>query len=330
MKSDQLNKPASRVAVLGGSWSSNVGNAFYNLGADWLVRQCHDEVSFVPESPRWKGKCGTNFRMIAYLDCDLVILIGPCLNLKLREVYEQSFRQLYERGGQVGYLSAGMSIYDQGEAHEVGKFLKSFPPAFIATRDDLTHRLMAPHVSCPTYSGICASMFLNDAHTPAPMKIDPYVVLNFDNAEPSLRVDQDGVAQVLPHRTLFGWGRSRFPVQINGMNVVRTSNLSIDEGYRKIFARPNTYHSDLPWGYCSILKSAACVYSERVHTCAATLIYGGKAQFVAKSDRSFEKRSLLFEQLGLGEIFARPVQIDFDVLNPLKKKLKEFLQEVII
>jgi hypothetical protein len=329
MRLHNQNKPTSRVAVVGGSWSSNIGNAFYNIGSDWLLRQCHDEVFFVPESPRWKEKVPTNFPLVGSLECDLVILVGPCLNLKLGHVYRDSFCQLYERGVKVGYLSAGMSLYDEGEAAAVGKFFKEFPPAFIATRDHLTYRLVAPHVSCPIHSGICTSMFLNDSFTPVPLSTDPYIVLNFDHTEPSLQIDQNGIARMLPRRTFFGWDRTRVADKINGITVVRTSNLSIDEGYRKIFSRPNTYHSDLPWGYCAILKHATFVYSERVHTCAAALIYGGKAQFVAKSDRSFEKRSLLFEKIGLGEIFSRPVQIDFDVLNPLKKKLIEFVQEVI-
>lgn len=317
-----------RVAVLGGSWSSNVGNAFYNLGAQWLLEQLCEQSTFVPESPRWKEPCQDDFDLVGHLDCDLVLMTGPCLNLKLAEVYTDSFRRLYDRGIPVGYVSVGMSLYDEGEANEVKKFLDQFPPAFVSTRDDLTHRFIEPRVSCPTYSGLCTSLFLNDAYQPATIAADPYVVLNFDSEEPELEFDTDGAASV--KKSSRKWF-SKTPVehvdQIQEANIVRTCNLSIDEGYHRIYGRPNTYHSDLPGGYCSILKHAQCVYSERVHTCAATLIYGSKAQFIATSTRSFEKRSLLFEQIGLGEIFNRPVKIDFDELNPMKESMVSFLRQ---
>ena len=318
------------IALLGGSWSSNIGNAFYNLGAQWLLRQLGDDIWFVPESPRWKQTCDSDFDLVGHLACKLVILVGPCLNLKLKDVYATSFRRLYDRGVRVGYMSVGMSLYDEGEANAVKEFFDEFPPAFIATRDDLTYELISTRVSCPTYSGLCTSMFLNDAYDPPGLVAPPYVVLNFDSREPVLSFDQSGIATVksLP-KTLFGQKSSPAVTSVCGMDVVRTSNSSIDDGYKVIYERPNTYHSDIPWGYCSILKNAECVYSERVHTCAATVIYGNAAQFVAQSRRSFEKRSLLFRQIGLQDIFERPVRIDFDVVNPLKQKMKEFLQRVL-
>lgn len=326
-----MNSPVNaRVVILGGSWSSNVGNAFYNIGAQWLLSQIVDDAQFVPESPRWKEHCQGDFDFIGHLDCDLVLLVGPCLNLKLSDVYSESFEKLYARGIKVGYLSVGMSIYDHGEADCVREFFERFPPAFLATRDDLTFQFFKDRVSCPIYSGLCTSLFLNDAYTPPPVSGDPYVVFNFDSDEPELQIAQDGVATFAPEtRSIFGRRSREYPTELDGKQIVRTCNLSIDDGYRQIYQRPNTYHSDLPWGYCSILKHAHRVYSERVHTCAATLIYGTEAQFLAKSARSFEKRSLLFEQIGLQDIFSRPVRIDFDVLNPLKEKLTQFLRETI-
>lgn len=330
MTTDRSTNRGLRVAILGGSWSSNVGNAFYNLGAEWLLQQIASDVQFIPESPRWKEQCQGDFDFIGHLDCDLVLLVGPCLNLKLSDVYTESFQRLYDRGIKVGYLSVGMSIYDDGEADAVRRFFEQFPPAFIATRDDLTHEYFKSRVSCPTYSGLCTSLFLNDAYQPIDLARDPYVVFNFDSDEPALRIEADGTASIIAEeKSLFGRRKHEPPTHVHGQEIVRTCNLSIDDGYRQIYQRPNTYHSDLPWGYCSVLKNAQRVYSERVHTCAATLIYGSEAQFLAKSERSFEKRSLLFEQIGLRDIFSRPVRIDFDVLNPLKEKLTRFLREVV-
>lgn len=264
------------------------------------------------------------------MDCDLVLLTGPCLNLKLESVYDESFQRLYKRGVKVGYVSAGMSLYDEGEAVAVKRFLDKYPPAFVSTRDQLTYDFIEPMVDCPTYSGLCTSLFLNDAYQPMPLTGFDYIVLNFDHDEPELSFGESDTATVVSRKkSLFSSKKHDLPTEIRGIPVVRTCNLSIDEGYTRIYQHPNTYHSDLPWGYCSLLKHAKCVYSERVHTCAATLILGGQAQFVAQSKRSFEKRSLLFEQIGLGDIFERPVRIDFEKLAVLKREMTDFLKDVI-
>lgn len=312
------------VALVAGSWSSNIGNAFYNLGAEWLLRNIGCEVSFFPESPRWKGDVPFHFDAVGRVGCELVVLNGPCLNERLPYVYRETFVRLYERGVRVGYLSAGMARYDTEESEKIGRLLEEFPPAFICTRDRQTTQLLSPKVDCPIYDGLCASMFLNDAIKPVPLIKDPYLVLNFDGEiEPEFTFSDQGAAVVTRKHT------KNYPEFLLGRKVVRTSNLSIDEGYDKIYRKPNTYHSDLPQGYCSILKHADIVYSERVHTCAAALIYGAKAQFVRISDRSFEKRSQVFQRLGVAEIYERPVCLDFESIDLEKAQMRAFLKSLL-
>ena len=266
-----------RVSLVAGAWSSNIGNAFFNLGAEWLLRDIGCLVRFFPESPRWKKDVKTHFDVIAHLDCDAVVLNGPCLHERLAYVYRQTFSELYSRGIKVGYLSAGMSRYDREEAKNVVCFLREFPPLFVCTRDAETAEAISGLVACPVFNGICTSMFLNDAINPVPIVTDPYIVLNFDgDYEPELSFDAGEAAVIIRKRA------SRFPDQLLGREVVRTSNLSIDEGYARIYRKPNTYHSDLPYGYCSVLKYADLVLSERVHTCTTALVYGSRAVHSAK------------------------------------------------
>ena len=43
-----------RVGYIGGSWSTNIGNSFYNMGALWLLKNVYgnDNVSFIPDPPQ--------------------------------------------------------------------------------------------------------------------------------------------------------------------------------------------------------------------------------------------------------------------------------------
>jgi hypothetical protein len=313
----------SRVALIGGAWSSNIGNAFYNIGAEWLLREIGLNVSFSPENPRWKQDVLSHYDPIAELDCDLFVLVGPCLWSRLAYVYEDTFRLLYERGKKVAYLSAGMATYSNEEMHFVSDFFRRFPPAFVSTRDHKSFDLLAKGSQFPFYDGLCTSMFLNDAIRPIPLKRKDYVVFNFDHEEPALAIDEKGVAMIQRRKNRV------YPLWVGDKEIIRTNNLSIDEGYSAIYKRPNSYHSDLPQGYCSILASADTVYSERVHTCAATLIYGGKAQFIRQSPRSFENRSLLFDRVGASSIFQEPTRLDLGRVEREKETMAKFVAKAV-
>jgi len=316
-------KRFNRVALVGGSWSSNIGNAFYNIGAEWLLAHLGLSVSFLPESPRWKADVNELYDLLGDTDADLFVLVGPCLWQRLSYVYEATFERIYSRGAKVAYLSVGMGTYSDAEANSVASFLHKFPPLFVSTRDAVSFNLLSPLIRTPIYSGLCTSMFLNDALKPLPLCRPPYVVFNFDEVEPELMIDTDGVAKVIRERS------KRFPLMVGAKEIVRTLNLSIDVGYSQIYRRPNSYHSDLPQGYCSLLAFAETVYSERVHTCATTLIFGGQAQFVESSRRSLEKRRLLFERLGVKNLFTGPSRLDMNYIESEKRAMVRFLGDVL-
>jgi hypothetical protein len=311
-----------RVALVGGHWSTNIGNAFYNIGAHWLLAHIGLPVVFLPESPRWKERVEEHYDLISDVDADLFVLVGPCLWDRLTYVYDATFARIYSRGGRVAYLSAGMAHYSATEAAVVGDFLRRYPPMFVSTRDDAAFALLSSVIDAPLHSGLCTSMFLPEAVTPLTVRRRPYVVFNFDNIEPELNIDEDGVATIARPRC------KRFPLMIGDKEIIRTINLPVEHGYSRLYKRPNAYYSDLPHGYCSILSSADAVYSERVHTCAAALAYGGVAQFVQVSARSYEKRHLLFERLGAESIRERACRLDMTYIEREKQNMVAFLSSV--
>ncbi|OMP31785.1 hypothetical protein [Mangrovimonas sp. DI 80] len=321
-----------KIAYIGGSWSSNIGNAFYNLGTGALFKQIAGiEAYFVPDPPQWKADTKNDFDFIAHLDVDLVLLTGPCLNLRLDKIFGATFKALKARRVKIGFLSAGMSLYDEGEAKHVAAFLNEIQPSFIFTRDTQVINFLKPKMKDAIfYDGLCASMFLNDAVTlPSLINKAHYYVYNFDKSnEPQLYYNNGDITITTPKKSIF---KSSTPLDetFNGLPIIRTNNNEIDLGYEELYKRKDTYHSDLPYGYLSLLKDAKTVFSERVHTCAATLILGGTAQYIPKSTRSFEKRSNIFERIGLSDIFNKPVSLDFNYLNKEKENMVKALKEVL-
>lgn len=313
-----------KVAYIGGSWSSNIGNAFYNLGTQALLESITDlEVYFIPDPPHWKQFVEADFDLIGNLNVDLVILTGPCLNLKLAKIYQKICHKLAERNIKIGFISAGMSLYDRGEAEAVISFLQEIKPVFLFTRDRDTFKWFEDLKETIVYDGICTSMFLNDAVKVPDLAIDEYYVLNFDEKKaPNIELVEYGVYKISA-------GRRKPQETINNLPIIRTDNRSIDEGYKNIYSIPNVYHSDLPYGYLSILKNAKVVFSERVHTCASTLILGGTAQFVPIAKRSFEKRSRLFERIGVRDLLERPCQLNMEYIEEEKRQMKIALENAL-
>ena len=95
------------------------------------------------------------------------------------------------------------------------------------------------------------------------------------------------------------------------------------------YVKNNTYYSDLPYGYFSILKSAKLVFSDRVHTCAATLIFGGKAMYIKHASRSNDTRNTLFSRIGLPEIYKKPVSLDMNYIESEKHKMFLYLEKIV-
>lgn len=313
-----------KVAYIGGSWSSNIGNSFYNLGTQALLDSIDGiDVYFIPDPPHWKEQVSTDFDLIENLDVDLVILTGPCLNLRLEKIYRRTFTKLYRKGIKIAFLSAGMSLYDAGEAKSVLSFLEEFNPVFMFYRDSDSYGFLNSLPQTIHYDGLCTSMFLNNAIKVPDLNAEDYYVFNFDgHKEPHIEFLESNVYKIGPVR------RS-IQEKLSGYPIVRIDNRAITDGYSSIYSKPNVYHSDLPHGYLSILKSARAVFSERVHTCASTLILGGLAQFIPIAKRSFEKRSQLFKRIGVSTIFEKPSQLNFDYIDQQKEHMTHALSQAL-
>jgi len=315
-----------KVAFVGGLWSRNIGNSYYNLGATAFFRKIpFVDAYFIPDPPQWEDPhVTTNFDLIASLDVDIVLLMGPCLNLRLRPIYENTFKALRHRRIPFGFVSAGMSLYDSGEANSVADLLSQYSPQFIYTRDELTANLLSSAGLKSVYSGICLSFYLNEAISLPSLDFPPYAALGFDEREPNIGGNRNSgfylkssahKRRLLPQKS--------FASFIDNLPIVRLRNDSTLVSAQHLYRRPNSYHSDIPYGYLTLIKNAEFVITERVHTCAAALSLGTPAQYLPYSARSSEKRLLLFDSVGLSSITKHPLLLDKHLITDKKHSLEE-------
>ena len=78
--------------------SLNIGNAFFNIGAEWILRKASEKVHFFPENPRWTEDVPQHYNPVSDIDVDLVILAGPCLWSRIDYMYGSRFERLYQQG----------------------------------------------------------------------------------------------------------------------------------------------------------------------------------------------------------------------------------------
>lgn len=311
-----------KIGYIGGFWASNIGNSFYNLGALSLLKSAFvdDEIFFIPDPPGWMWKVQNNYDFISKIDVDMAIISGPCLNYRLKDIYERTFNEFKKNNVKIAFISSGASEYTVEEAKFVQNFLSNYSIEFIMTRDEETYNLHKDG-DIPVYNGICTSMFLNDAIKPIPVvNSDDYYVYNFSYFhEPYIKLHGDTVE--VEKKKLF-----KYQYSLNGINIIRTNNAYFCRFKQLIFNRREMYYSDLPYGYISILGNAKTVFSDRVHSCAATLIMGGKAMYIKGSKRSSDGRNKLFSRLKLNDIYGKPVQLDFQYVNNEKMKVVSYLK----
>lgn len=352
---------APRVALVGGQWAQNVGNAFFNLGGEYVLKRVFGEsaVAFVQDQPNYrtlhnkmKGNPANYVDFVRYLDIDYLVLQGPLLNAWMRVTWEDTFRELKARGVKVILLSCAFFKFRDSEIAAVKAFLEEYPPALIATRDDRSYEILknwSPQV--PKYNGIDSGYFLNRCVTPFRPRPDfRYIAVNFDRyPEPdisrtpfdarkfnarSVEIDGKNMHLGVPkfldkssHRSKIRayfadlTDRRKLPESFDGRMIIRPEHRFFPHVTHKIYRQTNSTASDEPWSYINIYANADFTLSDRVHACVATLAFGRKAMLFTPSPRA-----ALFGRIGLEKIKERLVGADQDLLHEEQEKEIEWLR----
>lgn len=349
-----------RVALVGGFWAQNIGNAFFNIGGMRILKEVFNDysVEFIQDQP---GYWTFNFRrnpikdigLLKHLETDYIVLQGPVLSKTFRKLWPETLRSLKKKGTKIVLLSVGLFKYTDEEIAIARKMLKEFPPFIICTRDHKTYEALAD--CCErSYSGIDSAFFVSDVYKPFPLDISPYVAINFDRQpEPRLQLHNNSIksscfdgqfefggqywyykspqfqktlaikGKIASYIGAFFDFRS-LPSRIGSYTVVRPEHRFAPHIGWKIYRHGNAMVADEPFTYFTVYGGCSLTLSDRVHACVATLSYGNPAMLFSPSPRTY-----LFDRLGLSEIRNKPVKLESKVLEMEKKNEIKFLKTAI-
>ncbi len=347
-----------KAALVSGYWSTNIGNAFFNIGGKYILEQVFGQgnVQYVQDQPGYwtfnrqtRGNPDNAFDLLANLDVDYLVLQGPMFTRGFRGLWTDTFAQLRRRGVRVILLSCAMHHHDEREIEANRQFLAEFPPFILSSRDQSsydTFRSFARHA----YSGIDSAFFVNDAFSPHRMRDRNMVAIGFDRLpEPEFKLDDgsaaDGRFEFDGDRWQYSfpprlkWMTSRGKVSAYMAHYLDRRRLADRFGSRpvvrpehrynpyvgwKIYKRRNSVVSDEPYTYLSLYANVALTISDRVHACVATLAYGNPAMMLSPSPRSE-----LFDRMGLTACRQGPMFVDMDRLAEEKAALIDFLKRAV-
>lgn len=351
----------AKVAYCTGFWCTNIGNGFFSLGVEHVLKKIlgQDHVSLVSDYQTYTTGYGKRLHpakqqleYIAMLDVDYVVLAGPVLSRYFLELWKDVLIQLEKRGVRYILLSAGTMKMTESALAECTAFFAAHPPYALVSRERSTYELFGKYAD-HAYDGVCFSFFAPDYYTPAAMGDEKWIAMNFDKInEPEVRIaDQaspdgfcfDGQQFAVEHTGLFTkiaektdrfsdaiiyatcWlPHKKRADQIGDYKVLRTDHRFHPHYRKKIYRQNNSFCADLPYGYLNLYANTALTLSDRVHACAVTMAYGHAAMLFSKTNRVG-----LLERVGAGDITQRPVQLDLQKLQQEKEEMVSWLAQIL-
>lgn len=339
------------IGIYTGYWSTNIGNSFFQLGAEFVLRKAFPEANIFPiaDEPGYifpkKGNPVNSFNPTHHMDMDYAVILGPFIRPEVSEIVLPTLRILKSRGVKIIAMGVGMMDYTKSTIEMSRQILKEIDPHLFLSRDAETFEAFKDFTKNP-YNGIDIGFFSNDVYT-GPGVSGKYVALNFDQLpEPkisnelnqndqfqfslgdskySLNFDkgkkaryEKGLKHQLVDRLLF---KQNFNSKLGEYDIIRTEHRYNPVLMKKIYSLPNTFSSDIPHPYWAIYKNSKLTISSRVHACVATLSFGNPAWLFTKSPRAY-----LLDRVGAKGIKTGPTFIDQARLLEEKDLLIDFIK----
>ncbi|MCK4466294.1 MAG: polysaccharide pyruvyl transferase family protein [Bacteroidales bacterium] len=318
-------KKEINIAQTGGNWSTNIGNAFINLGSIQALKEANpnSRIQLFSSFSRWlfrtvnKGPVGFLLRkngdikpvfdLVGSAKIDYLVSSGAILTARQNPMSKSLSQKLRSKGVKRIINGGGPQEgqYEEKKIEEIRDSLAQMKLYAFISRDERSFKYfhdLAEH----SYNGIDCGFFVSDYFTPFQLEYPEFVIFNFDSiTEPKIKVDKE---------------------------IIRTHHASVSiklirkylTERKKYFGSSNTLISDIPEDYLTLYANTKATYSDRVHACVATLAYGNPAQLYSTTPRS-----LLFDRVGLPDIRDMVVYPDLKRLKKEKEKQVEFLSSIL-
>lgn len=214
------NKPA---IITAGTWSTNIGNAFFQLGAEYIVSQAapgRQTYLFTDQAGYWqygkKKEPANSARLIDHVDAEYLVLSGSLLTYSFPTLWAKTFNLCKQKNIKVVLLGVGQFDYSEHETNLCRELLKEFPPYIFISRDSKTHNNFKDLV-INSYNGIDNAYFLPLAYPKINLDYPPYIVLNFDKGpEPVCRLTANDCGPIWGQ---IGYHSCRIPFHDQSMNI---------------------------------------------------------------------------------------------------------------
>lgn len=317
-------------------WGSNIGNVFFYLGTEYILREAggvrvipHDlppAKAFGLTDDQVKNDVGYGYRLGK---SDYLVLDGPMFDLSFRRLFGPYLKRAKELGTKVVLMSAGGINYSEAEVAHCREVLKEFPPYILTTRDRQTFQNYGDLCE-RSYDAICSAWFAPDAYPGFEVADErSYVTVCFDHArEPdielpslgALAAGEFGGIKISPvmHSKLTKVSRLSqrgLSEDINGYQIIRPCHQVLNRQNWRLFYKPNCFCSQTPYGYLNLYRNTKLTITDRLHASVATLAYGNPARLFIKS-----KRTHLLDRVNIGNVCSEVVRMDLDYLRDEKER----------
>lgn len=346
--------PRPDVVMVYGFWGQNIGNAFFNVGGEWALRQAFgpDRVGRIQDQPGYRtfhrqstGNPANALDLVASVEASVLVLQGPMLTETFQALWGPTFAALRAKGTRILLLGAALFRFSADEVASARRFLRDTGVWAMSTRDHDTYEALGGEVE-HAHDGIDSAFFVPDAVRPPALDLGPYYCFAFDRyPEPTIGAgrgrgsrsfEHDGRTWTLREPKLAGHlarrgkaqayighllDRRSLPESLDGRRIVRPEHRTNPHVTWKVYRHPGAVASDEPYTYFALYEQADLTLSDRVHACVATLAYGRPAMLFSPTPRA-----RLFDRLGVGDVRQRPVVLDREVLAAAKADELAFLE----
>lgn len=358
------NRP---IIVAAGTWSTNIGNAFIQVGAKHIVSQVTASRPvhlMTHQAGYWrygkKHEPANSARLLDHIDAEYVVLSGSLLTYSFPALWRDSLRVLKQRGTRLVLLGVGQFDYSQRETSLCRELLAEYPPAVFVSRDSATYENFKDLAEA-SYDGIDNAYFLPLAYPKVDLDYPPYVVLNFDKGpEPvcEMAADRDDPVWGRPGynsccvpfnshalQVRFAWHKrvvsdcsGKYYGYVAGILGLKKAKQDCLGEYRLLRTDHQTnplYHRKLYGGPGAFAMDVPYGYLALYANAALTLsdrIHACVATMAYGGPAmlfSRSPRARIIERVGAETIFQQPTTLDLATLDGMRTAQIEFLQSVI-
>jgi len=254
--------------------------------------------------------------LIDLSDYDLAVLPGCVLYHHVLGKYKSVLERFEKEGIPLVILGGGAGSYSKVDVEYVKRVLGKKNVKGMISRNPRAYRMYEDFFD-ECEQGIDAAFFISDWYQPPPSE-EPFIAVTYDKKpEPSICDEDPGLMRVRLNHNPF-----KKPFSSTFLNILRKM---LNRGTGRYTMRgKNKFVSDSPKDYLFIYGNADATYSDRVHACVASLVYGNEVYFDHETVRSG-----VFDAMFGESISRKKVTLDSEKLEEKKEQAIEKLKKIV-